>query len=148
MCDFFGETLLIVNTAARCGLTPQYEGLVNLENEYGPQGLKILGFLSNDFANQAGTTDEVETCNRDYRVTFEQFTPVGVRSDSRDGQHPIFQWLTSQSGMEGEIEWNFGKFLVSADGVLLARWSSYEQPESSAISTAIEEALNREVGSE
>ncbi|MGB0647831.1 MAG: glutathione peroxidase [Bradymonadia bacterium] len=148
MCDFLGETLLIVNSAARCGLTPQYEGLVNLENEYGPQGLRILGFLSNDFGNQAGTTDQVEMCNRDYQVTFEQFTPIGVLESSRDGQHPIFQWLTTQPGMEGDIEWNFGKFLVSGDGVLLARWSSYEQPESAAVTTAIEDALGLEAGSE
>lgn len=148
MCDFAGETLLIVNTAARCGLTPQYEGLVNLDAEYGPQGLRILGFLSNDFGNQAGTTDQVETCNSDYRVTFEQFTPIGVLSSSRDGQHPIFEWLTNQPGMEGDIEWNFGKFLVSRDGVLIARWSSYEQPESASVKSAIEEALGLDEGSE
>ena len=90
----------------------------------------------------------METCNSDYRVLFEQFTPIGVTSGSSDGQHPIFQWLTNQPGLEGEIEWNFGKFLVSADGVLLARWASALDPENEQVTTAIETALNTEAAAE
>lgn len=148
MCAYRGETLLIVNTASKCGLTPQYEGLTALNDRYGPQGLTILGFLSNDFGNQAGTQDEVETCNSDYRVLFEQFTPIGVTSASSDGQDPIFRWLTNQAGLEGEIEWNFGKFLVSSDGVLLARWASALEPEDEQITTAIETVLDAQVVTE
>lgn len=148
MCDYRGELLLIVNTASKCGLTPQYEGLTALDERYGSQGLRILGFLSNDFGNQAGSQDEVEMCNSDYRVDFEQFTPVGVLADSSDGQDPIFRWLTNQSGFEGDVEWNFGKFLVNSEGQLIARWSSYLVPENDAIITAIESALETQAGTE
>ncbi len=148
MCDYRGELLLIVNTAAKCGLTPQYEGLTALDELYGADGLRILGFLSNDFGNQAGSQTEVETCNDNYRIDFEQFTPVGVRSNSSDGQHPIFRWLTNQSGQEGEVEWNFGKFLISGEGELIARWSSYVEPENQAIKSTIEAALTAQAGME
>lgn len=141
MCDFAGEVLLIVNTASQCGFTGQYEGLMNLENRFGSQGLRLLGFLSNDFGNQAGTTDEVQMCNDRFQVTFEQFTPVGVKSNSSSGQHPIFEWLTNQPGMEGEVTWNFGKFLVGGDGTLIARWGSTVEPEDPQIVSAIEQAL-------
>jgi glutathione peroxidase len=146
MCDYRGETLLIVNTAAKCGYTPQYEGLSALDERYGDRGFTILGFLSNDFGNQAGTQDEVEACNSEHRVLFEQFTPISVVSGS--SQHPIFRWLTNQPGLEGEIEWNFGKFLVSADGVLLARWASALEPEDEQVITAIENALDAQAATE
>lgn len=148
MCDYRGRTLLIVNTASQCGLTPQYEGLQALNERYETSGLTILGFLSNDFGTQAGSTEQIETCNSNYRVSFEQFTPVGVLSNSRNGQHPIFAWLTSQEGLEGEVDWNFAKFLVSADGELLARWPSFESPLSDSITSAIESAINAERGAE
>jgi glutathione peroxidase len=146
MCDFRGELLLIVNTAAKCGLTPQYEGLTALDEQYGAAGLRILGFLSNDFGNQAGSQSEVESCNDDYRIDFEQFTPVGVLSGS--GQHPIFRWLTTQNGQAGEVEWNFGKFLVNGEGELIARWSSYLEPENQSIISTIEAALDVQAGME
>ena len=146
MCDYRGELLLVVNTAANCGLTPQYEGLTALDEQYGSNGLRILGFLSNDFGNQAGSQSEVESCNDNYRVDFEQFTPVGVRSGS--GQHPIFRWLTTQSGQEGEVEWNFGKFLINGEGELIARWSSYLEPENRAIISTIEAAIDAQAGME
>ena len=142
MCEYRGRVLLIANTAALCGLTPQYAGLQRLQERYGADGLTVLGFLSNDFGRQGGSNDQVEMCNSDYRISFEQFTPVGVLSSSAQGQHPIFEWLTTQSGLEGEVDWNFGKFLVSEDGRLLARWSSFVEPENTMITTAIEEALD------
>jgi len=142
MCDYRGRILFIANTAALCGLTPQYSGLQALHEEYESQGLTVLGFLSNDFGQQGGSTEQVEMCNSNYRIGFEQFTTVGVLASSRQGQHPIFRWLTSQSGMEGEVDWNFGKFLVSEDGRLLARWPSFVEPQNRMVTAAIERALN------
>ena len=142
MCDYRGRVLLIANTAALCGLTPQYSGLQALHEEYESQGLTVLGFLSNDFGQQGGSTDQVEMCNSNYRIVFEQFTTVGVLASSRQGQHPIFRWLTNQSGLEGEVDWNFGKFLVSEDGALLARWSSFVEPQDRMVTAAIERALS------
>ena len=142
MCEYRGRILFIANTAARCGLTPQYTGLQAIHERYESEGLTVLGFLSDDFGQQGGSTEEVEMCNSNYQIGFEQFTPVGVLSSSMQGQHPIFRWLTSQSGMEGDVDWNFGKFLVSEDGRLLARWSSFVDPQNGMITAAIESALN------
>ena len=141
MCAYQGKVLLIANTAALCGLTPQYEGLQTLQERYAARGLVVLGFLSNDFGSQEGSTEQVEMCNDEYRISFEQFTSVGVLPYSMQGQHPIFEWLTSQPGMNGVVDWNFAKFLVSADGELLARWSSIVLPESPAITRSVEAAL-------
>lgn len=141
MCTYQGKVLLIANTAALCGLTPQYEGLQTLHDRYAHRGLAVLGFLSNDFGNQEGSAEQVEMCNAEYRITFEQFTSVGVLPYSTQGQHPIFEWLTNQPEMTGIVDWNFAKFLVSEDGQLLARWSSVVLPESPAITRSIEAAL-------
>ncbi len=138
MCEFENRVLLVVNTAANCGLTPQYEWLQQMDDSYRMQGLTVLGFLSNDFSNQGGTDDEVAECEMDYGVKFEQFSMVGVRPDSAQGQHPIFAWLTNQPGMEGAVPWNFSKFLISHDGRLLARWSGGEHRVNSG---AAEEAI-------
>ena len=142
MCDFKGSPILVVNTAARCGFTPQYTGLVELDESYREQGLIILGFLSNDFGNQGGSDEEVERCNRDFRITFEQFSTVGVTPNSQDGQHPVFEWLTSQPGLEGPIQWNFNKFLIDRSGALINRWASTTQPNGGEIRAAIETALS------
>ena len=142
MCDFKGSPILVVNTAARCGFTPQYTGLVELDEEYREQGLVVLGFLSNDFGNQGGSDEEVERCNRDFRVTLEQFSTVGVTPNSQDGQHPVFEWLTSQPGFEGPIQWNFNKFLIDRSGALIDRWGSSTQPNSQEMRASIESALS------
>ena len=142
MCDFKGSPILVVNTAARCGFTPQYTGLVELDEDYQERGLVILGFLSNDFGNQGGSDEEVERCNRDFRITFEQFSTVGVTPNSQDGQHPVFEWLTSQPGLEGPIQWNFNKFLIDRSGLLIDRWGSSTQPNGQEMRAAIESALS------
>ena len=143
MCEFENRVLLVVNTAANCGLTPQYDWLQEMDDAYRMQGLTVLGFLSNDFNQQGGTDEEVDECETEYGVKFEQFSMVGVTPGSAMGQHPIFAWLTGQAGMEGAIPWNFSKFLVSHDGRLLARWSGAEHFASSAAAEeAIQDALS------
>jgi glutathione peroxidase len=141
MCLWAGQPLLIVNTAAKCGYTPQFEQLEALHEQFGPQGLTILGFLSDDFGNQGGSEEEVEICLEQYGVEFEQFLHVGVKSTSSLGQHPIFAWLTQQPGFEGEVPWNFSKFLVDAEGNLVGRWSHTTSPDDPVILAAIEGVL-------
>jgi len=143
MCDFEGEALLFVNTAANCGFTPQFEALEELHRQYRGRPLRVLGFLSNDFGNQGGSLEEVQQCTDQYMVTFEQFLHVGVTSNSRDGQHPVFGWLTTQSLSPGDIPWNFSKFLVSYDGELIGRWTHQVAPDDGAFLTAVEAAVNR-----
>ena len=143
MCDFEGEALLFVNTAANCGFTPQFEALEQLHRQYQGRPLRVLGFLSNDFGNQGGSLEEVQQCTEQYMVTFEQFLHVGVTSNSRDGQHPVFAWLTTQSLSPGDIPWNFSKFLVSYDGELIGRWTHQVAPDNGAFLTAVEAAVNR-----
>ncbi|MEE2788866.1 MAG: hypothetical protein VX589_16135 [Myxococcota bacterium] len=142
LCDYRGRVLLIVNTAAQCGFTPQYEQLAELDNLYRQRGLSILGFLTDDFGNQGGNADQVEDCIDDYQLRFEQFEKVGVTPNSRQGQHPVFAWLTSQQGFLGAVSWNFNKFLVSGDGRLLGRWNQFVSPASPEVKQLIENALN------
>lgn len=143
MCDFRGETLLFINTAANCGFTPQFEQLEALHREYAHRPLRVLGFLSNDFGNQGGSLEEVQQCTDEFMVTFEQFLHVGVTSGSRDGQHPIFDWLTTQPLSPGEIPWNFSKFLVSHEGELIGRWTHQVSPDDGGFLQAVEAAVNR-----
>jgi len=142
MCDYQGQAMLIVNTAANCGFTPQFEQLEALNRSYRDRPLAILGFLSNDFNNQGGTLEEVERCTDEYMIHFEQFYHVGVTSNSRDTQHPVFAWLINQIGFEGEIPWNFSKFLVSHDGRLLQRWTHFTPPDDPNFLAAVEAAVD------
>ena len=143
LCDYAGDVLLIVNTAANCGFTPQYTGLENLHRRFINRPLKVLGFLSNDFGEQGGTLDEVEDCTEAYMLSFEQFHHVGVTSTSRDGQHPLFRWLTTQAQYSGEIRWNFTKFLVSHDGEILGRWDSLVTPDDPDFQSRVDTAVER-----
>jgi glutathione peroxidase len=141
MCAYRGRVLLIANTAALCGFTPQYEQLEFMNRQYGRDGLTVLGFLTNDFGDQGGNSDEVEMCTDMYELTFQQFAHIGVTSRSRDGQHPIFEWLTTRPGLEGGIPWNFNKFLVDHEGTLLGRWDQTVSPNDPQIVAAITAAL-------
>ena len=138
MCKYRGQVALVVNTAAKCGYTPQYAPLEALEAKYKADGLHVLGFLSNDFA-QAGTEDDIEKCTMQYGVTFEQFALVHVKIGA--DQHPLFKWLTTRPGLEGDVSWNFNKWLVGRDGTLVARWSQGTEPDAPAVVAAIEAEL-------
>lgn len=137
--QYKGKVLLVVNTAAHCGYTPQYGPLGELERKYADRGFRVLGFVSDDFGRQAGTVAELTACSREHRATFDQFAEVRIKKGP--GQHPLFQWLTAQPGLAGEVAWNFSKFLIGKDGELLARWPSEVAPHSAQIAAAIETAL-------
>jgi glutathione peroxidase len=128
--DYQGKLLLIVNTASKCGLTPQFTGLEKLYTEYSGKGLEILGFPCNQFLNQdPGSDDEIsEFCSLNYGVTFPMFSKIDVNGDET---HPLFKYLKSEAkGLMGSetIKWNFTKFLVDQQGKVLKRYAPKTEP--------------------
>jgi glutathione peroxidase len=144
LADHEGEALLVVNVASKCGLTPQYTGLEELQQTYGDRGFRVLGFPCNQFGGQEpGTAEEIATfCSTTYGVTFPMFEKVDVNGPDR---HPIYAELTTVAdadGYAGDIRWNFEKFLVNPDGNV-TRFSPMVTPEDPALRSAIEDALPR-----
>ncbi len=138
-----GKALLVVNVASKCGLTPQYSGLERLQERFGAQGFSVVGFPCNQFAGQEpGSADEIQTfCSTTYDVTFPLFEKIDVNGDDR---HPLYSELTKTEdaeGASGDVQWNFEKFLVDADGEVLARFRPRTEPEDEAVVKAIEAAL-------
>jgi glutathione peroxidase len=143
LSDFAGRVLLIVNVASQCGLTPQYRGLQELYEHYGPRGLVVLGFPCNQFGNQEpGSEQEIRTfCETRYQVTFPLFAKIEVNGPNR---HPLYAYLTQQPTTPdgpGDIQWNFAKFLVGRDGRVIARFAPATAPVSDEVVEAIEQAL-------
>ena len=130
MSDYAGKVVLVVNTASKCGFTPQFEGLENLYEKYKDQGLEILGFPCNQFANQdAGTNSEIEEfCQLNYGVTFTMFQKIDVNGKNA---HPLYKYLKKEAGgaLGNSIKWNFTKFLIDQDGNVLNRFASATTPE-------------------
>ena len=119
MEEFKGKTILVVNTASACGLTPQYKGLEKLYQKYKDKGLVVLGFPCNQFGNQeSGTSEEIqEFCQVNYGVSFPMFEKIKVNGSSA---HPLFKFLKSKLGggiFGSKIKWNFTKFLINKNGV-------------------------------
>lgn len=143
MNDFKGKVVLVVNTASECGFTPQYEGLQALYEQYKDDGLVVLGFPANNFGGQEpGTEEEIKQfCKVNYDVTFPMFSKVSVKGGDI---HPLFDFLTSQenANFTGEIKWNFEKFLIDKNGILMRRFRSKVEPESDEILNTIESSLN------
>lgn len=138
-----GQVLLLVNVASKCGLTPQYEGLERLQQRYGDRGFTVLGFPCNQFLGQEpGSADEIrEFCSATYGVTFPLYEKIDVNGPDR---HPLYAELVEvpdTRGHTGDIRWNFEKFLVAADGKVVARFHPKVQPESDEVVAAIEEQL-------
>jgi glutathione peroxidase len=138
-----GKTLLLVNVASKCGLTPQYEGLERLQKTYGDRGFSVVGFPCNQFLGQEpGTADEIETfCSTTYGVTFPLMEKIDVNGEER---HPIYAELTEKTDAEGnagDITWNFEKFLMSPTGEVVARYRPQVEPEDAAIVGDIEAQL-------
>ncbi|WP_326569107.1 glutathione peroxidase [Amycolatopsis rhabdoformis] len=138
-----GKALLVVNVASKCGLTPQYTGLERLQERYGDKGFTVVGFPCNQFAGQEpGTADEIQTfCSTTYGVTFPLFEKLEVNGD---GRHALYSTLTQTADAEGEagdVQWNFEKFLVNADGDVVGRFRPRTEPEDEAVVKAIEAAL-------
>ncbi len=130
MEDYKGKTVLVVNTASKCGLTPQFEGLENLYKKYKDKGLVILGFPCNQFANQEPGDEKSisEGCVLNYGVTFQMFSKIDVNGENT---HPIFKYLKGElrSIFGKKIKWNFTKFLVDSEGKPVKRFSPTTTPE-------------------
>ena len=142
LAPYAGTTLLIVNVASKCGLTPQYEGLENLQRTYADRGFNVVGFPCNQFMGQEpGTAEEIQTfCSTTYGVTFPLFEKIEVNGAD---QHPLYAQLTNVAdakGYSGDIRWNFEKFLVAPDGAV-QRFAPQVTPEDSVLVDAIESAL-------
>lgn len=139
--DYAGKVVLVVNVASKCGLTPQYEGLEALYQKHRDEGLVILAFPANDFANQEpGTIAEIQTfCKDRYNVTFPLMQKLHVKGPE---QHPLYTALTGEKGaFPGDVAWNFGKFLIGRDGKPLQRFEPKTVPEDPELVKAIEAAL-------
>ena len=123
LADYKGKVLLVVNTATRCGFTPQYKDLEALYEKYRNEGLEILDFPCNQFGQQApGSIQEIhQFCTANFAIQFPQFDKIEVNGEN---EHPLYAWLKAQKGFEGDIRWNFTKFLISRDGQVLKRYES------------------------
>ena len=136
--EWAGQVLLIVNVASRCGFTRQYAGLQTLQDNYGPQGLAVLGFPCNDFgAQEPGTLSEIqEFCSTTYGANFTLFDKVHATGSKT----APYDTLT-QTEPAGDVAWNFEKFLVAKDGSVIARYKSNVEPDSAELTAAIEAAI-------
>ena len=130
MKNFKGKTILVVNTATKCGLAPQFDGLEKLFQQYKDQGVVVLGFPSNQFANQEpGNAESIQqACRLEYGVTFPMFAKIEVNGKQA---HPIFKYLKSRLGgiLGSRIKWNFTKFLIDPTGQPIKRFSPTTKPE-------------------
>ncbi len=131
LADYQGKVLLVVNTASQCGLTPQFEGLEQLYQDYQQQGLLVLGFPCNQFAQQDPASNEEigSFCQRNYGVSFPMFAKVDVNGPTA---HPLYQYLTAEAkGILGSqsIKWNFTKFLINQKGQVVKRYAPIVKPE-------------------
>ena len=138
-----GKTLLVVNVASKCGLTPQYAALEALHTRLADRGFAVVGFPCNQFMGQEpGTAEEIEEfCSTTYGVTFPMFEKIEVNGE---GRHPIYDELTAvpdADGTAGDVQWNFEKFLLGPDGTVLARFRPRTVPDDPEVLAAIEKHL-------
>lgn len=137
LCQYSGRVLLVVNTASFCGFTPQYEGLEKLHARYRERGLVVLGFPSNDFAQEKGSNKEIaEFCENTFGVKFPMFAKSAVRGADAN---PLFRQLAAQTGRAPL--WNFHKYLIGRDGKVVAHYSSLTRPDDADLLKALEQQL-------
>ncbi len=141
--DLEGKAVLAVNVASKCGLTPQYTKLEELQKAYEGKGFTVVGFPCNQFMGQEpGTAEEIqEFCSVTYGVTFPLYEKIDVNGDDR---HPLYAELTQTAdaeGHDGDIRWNFEKFLIGPDGAVRARFAPQVEPDDPQVTSAIESAL-------
>ena len=139
--QFEGKTVLLVNVASKCGLTPQYKGLQALYDEYKDQGLVVLGLPCNQFGGQEpGTEEEIQSfCENKYSVNFPLTGKIDVNGDTR---HSLYQWLAGdEAKFPGDIKWNFEKFLISSTGDVLQRFEPTTAPSDEAFLKTIQSSL-------
>ena len=140
--QYDGKVVLLVNVASKCGLTPQYEALEALQKKYAGKGFTVIGVPCNDFgAQEPGSNKEIqEFCSATYGVTFPLMDKAHVKGPE---QHPLYSRLTGEGAeFPGEIEWNFGKFLISRDGKVVKRFSPRTTPDAPEVIEAIEKELS------
>lgn len=141
LADYAGQVVLVVNTASKCGFTPQFKGLQKLYEDYRDEGLVVLGFPCDQFANQEpGDEEQIGAfCERNYGVEFPMFSKIDVNGGDA---HPLYRWLKSEkSGMlGGRINWNFTKFLIARDGQVVGRFGPNRKPED--LRKDVEQALS------
>jgi glutathione peroxidase len=140
--DYKGKVVVIVNVASQCGATPQYAGLQKLYDTYKDQGFVILGFPANEFGSQEpGSDAEISKfCSSKYNVTFDMFSKVKVKGD---GQSPLYKTLTTQAKPNGDVKWNFEKFIIGKDGAISGRFATQVKPDDQAFVKAIEAELKK-----
>jgi glutathione peroxidase len=139
LCQYAGRVLLVVNTASYCGFTPQYEGLEKLHARYNARGLTVLGFPSNDFAQESGSNKEIaDFCENTFGVKFPTFGKSAVRGSDAN---PLFRELAERTGKAPL--WNFYKYLVGRDGKVVAAYSSMTTPDDPGFVKALEQQLAR-----
>jgi len=136
LARYAGQPLLIVNTASHCGYTRQFQGLEAVHREYAPRGLKVLGFSSNDFNQEADEVEAAKVCFVNFGVSFDMFATIPVRGE---GAHPLFRELARQSGQSPR--WNFHKYVVDRSGRVVAAFPSRVEPDDPALREAIERVL-------
>lgn len=140
LADFAGDVVLVVNTASKCGLTPQFDGLEDLYLEHKDQGFTVLGFPCNQFARQepGDATAIAQVCRLTYDTTFPMFQRIDVNGSKA---HPLYQWMKSErrGSFGSAIKWNFTKFLISREGQVIDRFSPFKAPES--LTKSIRQAL-------
>ena len=143
LAPFEGKTILVVNVASKCGLTPQYAGLEELQKRYEGRGFSVVGFPCNQFMGQEpGSAEEIQTfCSTTYGVTFPLFEKIDVNGDDRSAVYAQLTTTTDAEGYSGDIRWNFEKFLVAPDGAV-QRFAPQVEPEDPALVGAIEALLN------
>ncbi len=136
-----GKVVLIVNTASKCGLTPQYKGLEALQQKYKDQGFTVIAFPCNDFGKQEpGSAEQIqEFCSTKYNISFPLMEKIHVKGGE---QHALYTELTGKEGaFPGDVKWNFGKFLIGKDGSPIARFEPRQKPDGKDLVEAIEKAL-------
>lgn len=140
LAGYKGKVVLVVNVASRCGATPQYQGLQKLYDTYKDKGFVVLGFPANDFgAQEPGSDTEIASfCTKDYGVTFPMFSKITVKGA---GKAPLYKTLTEAANPQGEVGWNFEKFLIAKDGSVVGRFKTAVRPEDAAVTKAIEAEL-------
>ena len=140
LSQFKGKKVLVVNTASKCGLTPQYEGLQELYEKYGGDDFMIIGFPANNFLKQEpGSNEEIATfCSINYGVSFPMMSKISVKGDDT---HPLYLWLTSKSdnGLEdSKVSWNFQKYMIDEEGQLVGHFSPKTKPDNEELVSWIE----------
>ncbi len=140
LSKYKGFPLLVVNTASLCGFTPQYTDLENLYQKYKDKGLRIASFPANEFgAQEPGSDAEIKSfCMTKFALTFDLFSKISVKGPSI---HPLYKYLTTEAGFNGDIPWNFSKFLVDQDGKVVARFGPEANPVGKEITGKIEALL-------